>query len=93
MTLVERAKILWRLFTKGGMTKTDKIILVIALLYCLSPVDIVPDVIPVAGFLDDLLVVVLALAQVARGKTGNPPPRQDDGVPGNAKEVKAKVVP
>ncbi len=63
----------------------------IALLYCLSPVDIVPDVIPVAGFLDDLLVVILALAQVARGKDSSD--RKDDGVPADAKEVKAKIVP
>jgi len=32
-----------------------------ALLYLLSPVDIVPDVIPFAGYIDDLVVVPLLL--------------------------------
>lgn len=93
MTLAERAKLIWKLFTKGGMTRTDKIILVVALLYFLSPLDIVPDVIPVAGFMDDLLVVILALMQVSKGKanTPSPPPSGDDPAAG-AKEVEAKTV-
>lgn len=93
MKLTERAKALWKLFTKGGMTTTDKIILVVALLYCLSPVDIIPDAIPVVGFLDDLLVVLLTLRSVTNGKDG----RRKGGAPGkddgdNAKEVDAKVL-
>ena len=31
-------------------------ILVLALLYIISPVDIVPDVVPVAGWIDDAVV-------------------------------------
>lgn len=33
----------------------------VALLYLLSPVDIIPDVIPFAGYIDDLVVVPLLL--------------------------------
>lgn len=61
MNLVDRAKAIWNLFAGGGLTKADKWILVVALLYCLSPVDIVPDVVPVLGFIDDLLVAVVAM--------------------------------
>ena len=35
--------------------------------YLAFPVDLVPDVIPVAGHVDDLLIVVLALRVVLRG--------------------------
>lgn len=34
------------------------LILVLALLYIISPVDIIPDMIPVAGWADDVLVGV-----------------------------------
>ena len=64
MDLVGRAKMLWELFTKGGMTKADKLILVLAVLYTLSPPDIIPDVVPVVGFLDDLMVVIMSLRHV-----------------------------
>jgi uncharacterized membrane protein YkvA (DUF1232 family) len=34
------------------------LILVLALLYIISPVDVIPDVIPVVGWADDVLVGV-----------------------------------
>ena len=42
-----------------------KIVLIIALLYLISPVDLVPDVIPVLGLLDDVVVIAYALRQAA----------------------------
>jgi len=34
--------------------------IVVALLYILSPIDLIPDIIPVAGYMDDLAVLLLA---------------------------------
>ncbi len=98
MDLAKRAKLLWDLFTKGGLTKTDKAILIVALLYCLSPIDVVPDVLPVVGWLDDLLVVLLSLRSVTNNKSG--PNRKadpkdqgrDGGDSGNIKDVEVKVL-
>lgn len=39
----------------------------LALLYAISPVDLLPDAIPLAGWGDDLLVVPTILALAARG--------------------------
>jgi uncharacterized membrane protein YkvA (DUF1232 family) len=44
-----------------------KAVLVGALLYLASPIDLVPDFIPIAGQIDDVIVVALALRVVLRG--------------------------
>ena len=43
-----------------------KIIPVLTVLYLASPLDLVPDFIPVLGYMDDVGIVVLALAAVLR---------------------------
>jgi uncharacterized membrane protein YkvA (DUF1232 family) len=42
-----------------------KITMIIALLYIISPIDLIPDAIPFLGMLDDVLVAGYALKQVA----------------------------
>jgi len=39
---------------------------ILALIYLLSPVDAIPDVIPVAGFADDATVIAAAVATIKR---------------------------
>ena len=49
--------------------RTPMLVRVLALLvaaYALSPIDLIPDFIPVIGYLDDLLIVPLGLALVVR---------------------------
>lgn len=45
--------------------KSTKIVLIIALLYIVSPIDLIPDGIPFIGLLDDLLVAGYAIKQAA----------------------------
>ena len=44
-----------------------KALLVVVIAYLVSPIDLVPDFIPVAGQLDDAILVVIALRVLLRG--------------------------
>lgn len=59
-------RLLRRLAADRQLPRGVRIRLVLLLAYLASPIDLVPDVIPVLGFTDDAVVVVLALRSVAR---------------------------
>lgn len=48
---------LWFARRHPGTPLPAKILCVVAVLYTLSPIDLVPDFIPVLGYLDDILLV------------------------------------
>jgi uncharacterized membrane protein YkvA (DUF1232 family) len=66
MALSLRAKLrfAWRLFRDPETPGIVKGILPAVLLYLASPIDIIPDFIPVLGQLDDLLVLAAGLGLV-----------------------------
>jgi uncharacterized membrane protein YkvA (DUF1232 family) len=47
------------------LERGKKITVIIALLYIISPIDLIPDAIPLLGMLDDVLVAGYALKQIA----------------------------
>jgi uncharacterized membrane protein YkvA (DUF1232 family) len=55
-----------RLFADERVSHSRKIALLFALAYLASPIDLIPDFIPVAGQLDDAVVVALVLRFVLR---------------------------
>ena len=55
-----------RLLADKRVPRRAKVAVALLLLYLLTPFDLVPDVIPVAGQLDDAVAVAVALAYVAR---------------------------
>ena len=44
-----------------------KVVLVLVIAYVASPIDLVPDFVPIAGQLDDAILIVLAIRVLLRG--------------------------
>ena len=57
----KRAQLAGRLVRDGRVHPVARVGFPILVLYLLSPIDLIPDFIPVLGYLDDLLVLLLAL--------------------------------
>ena len=55
------ARLLARLMRDPRVPARNKAILVVTLGYLVSPIDIIPDVIPAVGQLDDLIIAAFAL--------------------------------
>jgi len=63
--MIDRLRLGWRLLRDPRVPSWPKLLVpAITILYVLSPVDAIPDFIPVLGQLDDLGVIALALAMV-----------------------------
>jgi uncharacterized membrane protein YkvA (DUF1232 family) len=63
--VVEQATELWH--KRSQLRKTDVLYLAAALLYFISPLDAVPDVLPGIGYLDDIVVVSAVVGLIVRG--------------------------
>ena len=67
--LVELKKHTLTVYYAARDPRTPIVVRLLALLiaaYALSPIDLIPDFIPVIGYIDDLLLIPLGLALVAR---------------------------
>ena len=62
--LVYAALILYYTLQSEHVSKTDKAIIIGALGYMISPLDVIPDAIPIAGLTDDLAVLLYVLKKV-----------------------------
>jgi uncharacterized membrane protein YkvA (DUF1232 family) len=56
-----------RLLADRRVPRRRKLLLAHLLLYLVTPLDLVPDFIPVAGALDDAILIALVLRSLARG--------------------------
>jgi uncharacterized membrane protein YkvA (DUF1232 family) len=63
----ECARLVRRLLMDPAVPRRHKLLLGALVVYLASPIDIVPDFIPVAGQLDDAIVVALVLRVVVGG--------------------------
>lgn len=58
--------VLWRAVRSSRTPVHARLLIGLALVYAISPLDIVPDWIPFVGWLDDLILVPLILAWASR---------------------------
>ena len=56
-----------RLLSDPRLSRRKKLVLAALIPYLLMPFDLIPDFIPVAGYLDDAVIVAFALRYVLRG--------------------------
>lgn len=61
-----RRRLVCRLVKDRRVPIGAKLIIPLLVLYLMSPIDLIPDFIPVFGYLDDLLVLMLAVWAFAR---------------------------
>ncbi|HSQ66091.1 MAG TPA: YkvA family protein [Polyangiaceae bacterium] len=57
---------MWRFFRARDASLLGKVLLVLSVVYVLSPIDLIPDVLPVVGWIDDLIVSIVAATYLFR---------------------------
>ena len=64
--LATRMLALWILFKHPATPWAPKLVAIAVIAYAVSPIDLIPDFIPVLGLLDDILLLPLGIALVVR---------------------------
>ena len=64
--LATRLLALWKLIRHRDTPRAPKLIALLVLAYALSPIDLIPDFIPVIGLLDDVILVPMGIALAVR---------------------------
>tara|TARA_B100000470_G_scaffold119474_1_gene92158 strand:- start:1371 stop:1691 length:321 start_codon:yes stop_codon:yes gene_type:complete len=59
--LISSIRLIWKLLTDSRVPFWIRIALPLALIYVISPIDILPDFIPVMGRVDDIIAVVAGI--------------------------------
>ncbi len=54
-------RLIYRLMTDRRVPLRAKLIVPAAIIYLIMPFDIVPDVVPIAGLLDDILALIISI--------------------------------
>jgi uncharacterized membrane protein YkvA (DUF1232 family) len=65
-TLVSHARLAIRLLREPRVPLLTKAVPMLAILYVVSPIDLVPDILPAIGEIDDLTVILAAVAVFLR---------------------------
>jgi uncharacterized membrane protein YkvA (DUF1232 family) len=59
--LVRNLQLIWRLFNDPRVSAGLKLIVPLAIVYIISPLDLIPDFLPGLGQLDDLAILLLSI--------------------------------
>jgi len=57
---------LWKLFKHPQTPRAAKLVAIFVVAYALSPIDLIPDFIPVLGMLDELILLPIGIALAIR---------------------------
>jgi uncharacterized membrane protein YkvA (DUF1232 family) len=56
--------LLWRAFRDAGTPVYLKVLMLLVPLYLLSPIDLIPDFVPLVGWLDDIVVIPMLVSWI-----------------------------
>lgn len=59
-------KLLFGLMSDGAVSRVDRLLVIGAIAYIISPIDLVPDMIPFLGQVDDVYLLVLAIQRLVK---------------------------
>lgn len=59
--LIKKFRLAWLLIKDNRVPLTTKLVPIIILLYVVSPIDILPDLLPILGQIDDLALIIVGL--------------------------------
>lgn len=62
LSLINNLFTLYLAYHKKDISLTAKIVAMVTVGYALSPIDLIPDIIPVIGYLDDIILLPLGIA-------------------------------
>jgi uncharacterized membrane protein YkvA (DUF1232 family) len=79
--LPDLLRLVSRLARDQALPRRVRVVLWLLLGYLASPIDLVPDFVPVIGYADDAVVVALALRSVVRAAGSEPVERHWPGTP------------
>ena len=65
--LIDKVKLLFSLVKSDQITHYQRTLVLGAIVYFISPFDLVPDPTPIMGYLDDYAVVTMVLASIGQG--------------------------
>lgn len=65
LSVLRHPRALWRYLTSASESRVQRLAALLALVYVVSPVDLVPDALPLVGWLDDIGVIALVLGWTA----------------------------
>lgn len=65
LSVLRHPRALWRYLTSASESRVQRLAALLALVYVVSPVDLIPDALPFVGWLDDLGVIALVLGWTA----------------------------
>lgn len=80
-------RLIKRLGTDPAVPRGTRIWLLILLVYLLTPIDLIPDFIPVIGFVDDAIVVAIALRYATKHAGAAAIERNWPGTPAGLRSV------
>ena len=71
LILPDLVHLMIKLLAERGIPSLFKSYIIIGMAYLISPIDIIPDFIPISGFVDDLLVLVVILNKIINSRDQN----------------------